>query len=118
MRRLLTAATLTVLLAQGAYAQCVGTGAFRTCSDSSGNRYTVQDLGNTTIMRGSNPRTGSTWNQTSQTFGNTTINRGTSSNGGNWSTTRQDFGNGNYSIQGFDSNGNSVNKRCFGGICN
>jgi hypothetical protein len=101
-----------------AHAECFGTGSFRSCSDLSGNSYSIQQFGNTTTMNGSNSRTGSTWNQTSTTMGSTTFNRGTSSDGGSWSTTRQDVGNGNYMINGHDSDGNAVSKSCFYGVCN
>lgn len=102
-----------------AQATCYGTGAFQNCFDAqSGNNYQIQRYGNTTQMQGSNPRTGSRWSQTTQSFGNTTIQQGRDSSGNSWNTTRQDFGNGNYTIYGRDSQGNTVNKSCFGGICN
>jgi len=110
---------LAGLLASGSsFAGCMGTSAYQTCYDSqSGNNYSVQRYGNTTNMQGYNSGTGSTWSQTTQTYGNTTYNSGTAADGGTWSTTRQDYGNGNYTINGFDSDGNSVNRSCFGGFC-
>ena len=105
--------------ATSAQANCYGSDAFQTCYDAqSGNSYQIQRYGNTTQMQGRNPSTGSSWSQSSQSIGNMTIQRGRDSNGNSWNTTRQDFGNGNYMINGRDSQGNTVNKSCFGGICN
>ena len=76
-----------LLLASGlAQATCYGTGAFRTCNDSSGNSYNIQQYGNSTNMQGSNAQTGSTWTQNSQTYGNTTNIQGTT-NGNTWNQT-------------------------------
>ena len=106
------------VMASTANAQCFGTGAFQTCTDvQSGNTYQIQRFGNTTQMYGSNPRTGSTWSQTTNKIGNTTFQSGRDSSGNSWNTTRQDLGNGNFTIYGNDSNGNSVSQTCFNGIC-
>ena len=74
-------------IATTASAGCFGPPGYQTCNDASGNKYTVQRFGNTTIMNGNNARTGAQWNQQSQTFGNTTIHNGVDSDGNAWSTT-------------------------------
>ena len=94
-----------------ASAMCVGSGSLRVCNDAAGNSYTIQQFGNTTMMQGSNPYTGSQWNQNSQTFGNTTIHNGTAANGNTWSGTTQNLGNFQYH-QGTDSRGRSYQRTC------
>ena len=92
-----------------ASAACYGTGSFQNCYDSNtGNSYNVQRFGNTTRMNGYNAGTGSTWNQTSQTFGNTTYHRGTAANGNSWNSTQRQIGGTTY-YSGTDSRGNSFN---------
>lgn len=88
-----------------ASANCVGSGAYAYCTDSNGNSYNVQRIGNTTFLNGSNAATGSTWNQTSQTIGNTTFHNGTAANGNTWSGTSQRIGNTTFN-SGYDSRGN------------
>ncbi len=100
-----------------ALANCIGTGAFRTCTDSSGNNYTINDFGSTTTMQGYNSRTGSTWSQNSTTMGNTTIHNGYSSDGGNWNMTQQRLG-GTTITNGFDSDGNYFSQTCTAYGCN
>ena len=86
-------AALLAATSINASANCVGTNSFQTCYDyQSGNQYDIQRFGNTTIMEGSNPRTGSRWTQESTTYGNTTYHDGTDSNGNRWSTTCQSYG--------------------------
>lgn len=82
------------IISTQAFAACMGSGNLSTCYDSSGNNYTVNRMGNSTFMQGSNSRTGSNWSQQSTTFGNTTIHNGRDSNGDHWNTT------------------------CFNGVCN
>ncbi|WP_457578810.1 hypothetical protein [Ensifer adhaerens] len=80
--------TLTLsLITAPAYAMCVGTNTFQSCTDNSGNNYTINRMGNTTMMQGNNYRTGSNWNQTSTTFGNTTFHNGVDKDGDSWSST-------------------------------
>jgi hypothetical protein len=76
-----------ILWSASANAACFGSKNFQTCSDESGNSYTVQRLGNTTIMNGSNYSTGSNWSQQSTTFGKTTIHNGIDADGDAWSST-------------------------------
>jgi len=107
MRALLCGLGFAVM-AGTAGAQCFGTDSFKTCTDAQGNSYTVQKFGNQTIVNGQNPRTGSTWNQSSQTFGNQTFTQGQASHGNSWNMTQQRLGNGTYTY-GTDSRGNSFN---------
>lgn len=82
------------LFASSASAACYGSKSFQTCSDDSGNNYTVQRFGNSTYMQGYNANTGSSWSQNSQTYGKSTFHNGV------------------------DANGNSWNSSCYNGICN
>lgn len=95
-------------LVGGASAQstCFGSETFKSCTDSSGNSYTITKFGNSTHMQGSNARTGNTWNQQSYTFGNTTQTYGNSADGNSWNMTQNStpFGTHYY---GTDSDGNS-----------
>lgn len=75
------------LFASTAGAACFGSSSFQTCNDSSGNSYTINRMGNTTMMQGNNYRTGSSWSQQSTTFGNTTMHSGRDASGDNWNTT-------------------------------
>jgi hypothetical protein len=93
----------------GAQAQCFGSGSFQTCTDASGNSYTVNRMGNTTMVNGSGPN--GTWNQTSQTIGNTTFHNGQAVNGNNWHGSTQSIGNMQIH-QGVDSRGSSYQKTC------
>jgi len=112
-----TALVCGLIVSSIASAGCTGYGSFRTCSDDSGNRYNINSYGNTTTLNGYNSNTGSTWNQTSQTFGNTTYNRGTAANGNSWNSTETQIGNIRI-IRGTDSNGNYFNKTCTKFGCN
>lgn len=99
-----------------AQATCYGTGAYRTCSDTSGNSYNIQKFGNSTSMQGYNAQTGSTWTQNSQTYGNTTNIQGTT-NGNTWNQTITTMPG--MTIQsGTDSRGNSFSRTCTVWGCN
>lgn len=100
-----------------AQANCFGSPGFQTCTDASGNSYTVNKLGNTTLMNGYNAQTGSNWNQTTQQLGNTTIHNGTAADGSSWNGTTQRLGNTTIH-SGTDSRGNSFNKVCNQYGCN
>ncbi|GEK49172.1 hypothetical protein HPA02_34550 [Bisbaumannia pacifica] len=99
MRKLIASllATTALGLASQVAANCNTIGSTTSCYDSqSGNRYSIQQYGNQTHMRGSNSRTGSRWSQDSSTYGNTTHHRGRDANGNTWrSTTQGSRGNGN-----------------------
>ena len=95
-----------------ANAECFGTGNFKSCTDASGNHYTVNKFGNQTIVNGSNSNTGNTWSQTSTHLGNTTITNGRAADGDTWHSTTQRVGD--MVIQnGIDSDGNSFNNTYF-----
>lgn len=86
-------------------AACVGTETSQTCTDDSGNMYTVSRLGNQTIVQGSNAQTGNTWSQTSTHLGNSTYTSGFNADGDSWNSTSTR--SGNTVIQsGTDSDGN------------
>src|SRR5690606_40219596 len=54
-------------LSATAQAACVGSPGFQTCTDNSGNSYSVQRFGGSTYMQGRNSATGSNWSQQSHT---------------------------------------------------
>jgi hypothetical protein len=117
MRFLLSAAALVCITAQ-AQVQCVGSGAFRTCTDlQNGNTYNVQKFGNTTTMQGSNPN-GSQWSQTSQSIGNMNITNGTAANGQRWNETQINMGGGMVTRYGTDANGRPFMQTCTQFGCN
>lgn len=117
MKRLLVGALLA-MSAMAASAACFGSGSLQTCTDASGNSYTVNRMGNTTTVNGYNPSTGSTWNQTSTTMGNTTIHNGVASNGNSWSGSSTSMGNTTIH-NGVDSRGNPYTATCIKGYgCN
>lgn len=91
----------SLLFASTSFANCFGSDNFYTCNDASGNSYTVNKFGNTTMMNGYNANTGSAWNQNSNTLGNTTYING-NTNGRSWSETITP-----YSTYGTDSQGKS-----------
>lgn len=105
-----TLAAVLLSASFGAQAMCVGTDSFQSCTDNSGNSYTINRFGNTTMMQGSNPN-GSQWNQTSQTYGNTTYHNGTAANGNQWNGTTTNIGNMQMH-QGTDSRGRNYQRTC------
>lgn len=115
MKRILTALTLSIAIAGPATAACVGSGSLHYCNDNSSNSYTVQQIGNTTYVNGSNPN-GSTWSQNSTTIGNTTYHNGTAADGGSWNGTTTRIGNSRFS-SGTDSDGNPYSSSCYGRFC-
>jgi hypothetical protein len=120
MRGLLLALAISLgglTLAPQAEAACFGSGAFQNCYDSSGNSYTVQRYGNTTNVYGSNPNTGSTWNESVRKFGNTTYYNGTT-NGRSWNMQQNNIG-GTTLYNGTNSSGQPFSYVCtqYGG-CN
>jgi hypothetical protein len=123
MKRFLVLASLA--FCGQAYAGCVGTGIYKSCTDDSGNTYNVSKYGNTTHTTGSNAQTGSTWSQNSTTFGNTTHHNGTAANGRTWSGTTATYGktddnprSGITIHSGVDSDGNVYSKTCTAYGCN
>lgn len=72
---------------------CTGTGAYRFCTDSSGNSYTVNRIGSSTFVNGTNATTGSTWSQNTQRIGNSSFTNGLNSQGQAWNSTATTIGN-------------------------
>lgn len=109
MKSVLLASVL--LIASAAHAGCFGSESFKTCTDDSGNSYTINRLGNSTYMQGSNPYTGNTWSQETHRSGNSSNTYGMDSDGNNWNsnTYRTPSGSTTY---GTDSNGRSFNRTC------
>lgn len=88
MLRLILAASAALILCAPAWAECVGTSDFQSCWDDSGNNYTVNRLGDMTIMNGHNSRTGSSWSQDSLSVGgDMVIHNGRDADGNSWSAT-------------------------------
>ena len=81
----------SLFVATAAHADCYGSANLYNCQDESGNQYQVNKFGNMTQMQGSNPSTGTNWNQTTQSFGNSSYTNGFDSDGNAWSA--QKFGN-------------------------
>lgn len=111
MKRLIILAGILLGTASAANANCFGSGSFYTCSDSSGNSYTVNKSGNSTTVNGYNAETGSSWNQNTYRSGNTSSTYGTAADGSSWSsqTYRTPGGSTTY---GTDSKGNSFSRTC------
>lgn len=102
---------LALGVSSAAQAACYGSPGYRTCTDNSGNSYSVQRFGGSTYMRGSNPSTGSNWSQQSHTFGNTTTVHGSDSSGRSWNNTIQ-TSPGMVRQYGRDASGRSFNRTC------
>ena len=104
--------SLLAFLSVGANAACVGTGTYKSCTDASGNHYTVNKFGDQTIVNGSNSNTGTRWSQTSTQMGDMTITNGRAADGKTWHSTSQRVGD--MVIQnGTDSDGNFFNNTHF-----
>ena len=103
-----------VTLSASASAQCVGTGSFKTCFDSSGNSYIVNQTNGTTFVSGSNQN--GTWSSSSTKIGSSVFQSGTSINGGSWNQNIYSYPGGS-SVFGTDSDGDSVNSVCNGFGC-
>lgn len=101
----------------GANAQCIGTNTLSTCYDNNGNTYTVNHMGNTTIVNG-NSANGSSWSQTSNTIGNSTYTNGTAANGNSWNEIQTNLAGGNRMISGTNSQGESYSHYCNQYGCN
>ena len=108
MKRYL-AVVVASMLSANVSAQCIGYGAMKSCSDSYGNNYTVNKMGNTTFVNGSNSR--GTWSSTSIKMGNTVLQNGTDIDGNSWNQTIYSQP-GSMSVFGTDSDGGSVGTVC------
>jgi hypothetical protein len=113
MKHIFVAAALALAIVAPSWAQsnCFGSEDLKTCTDSSGNTYSVSKYGNTTTVLGSNAGAGSTWSQTSSTIGNSTYTYGTAANGQSWNQTTSTYGN-TTSTYGTDANGKPFSKTC------
>lgn len=110
---MLTVLGILAATAGVSHANCIGSSSLSNCYDSgSGNSYTSQRFGDTTITYGRNARTGSSWSQTDQQVGGTTFSNGRASDGNSWNTTRQTIGGGYSTYGGTNSRGRSVSGIC------
>ena len=105
MLKSLTGALIVLGLAGTAHAGCVGTETYKTCTDESGNTYSVSKFGNTTNVQGYNPNTGRTWSQQSNKVGNSTFTTGQDADGNSWNMQQQKLGSSTFT-SGTDSDGN------------
>lgn len=112
MKPVILSVFLAAAFSTGVQAACIGSGNFQSCTDTNGNNYTVNRLGTTTLMNGSNAYTGSTWSQNSIGTGNSTYTTGTDSDGNSWNMNQHRIGRTTI-YSGMDSDGNS-----FSGTCN
>jgi hypothetical protein len=99
-----------VAASAASFANCVGSQTLYTCTDASGNTYTVNKLGATTTVTGSNAATGAQWNQQSNQVGNTTFVNG-QNNGRSWNNTITTTGS-TTTQSGVDSHGRPFYKTC------
>src|SRR3954452_25358597 len=105
MRRVGFAAAIAAIFAVNvASAACYGTDTFQNCDDSSGDSYTINRFGDTTIMSGGNAQTGSSWSQNSTTLGDTTFHNDRASGGNSWNSPDQRLEDSRSGRQGSRSN--------------
>ena len=98
------AAIATIFAVNGANASCYGTDTFQNCDDNSGNSYTINRFGDTTMMTGGNAQTGSSGSQNSTTLGDTTFHNDRASNDNSWNSADQRLENSRHDRQGSSSN--------------
>lgn len=72
-------AALLVLSAFGSHAMCCETGSLRTCADDNGSTYTVNQLGSSDFIQGSNSQAGNSWNANTYRSGSSTNTYGADS---------------------------------------
>lgn len=108
--KIITCAVL-LIASLSAQATCVGSGAISYCTDSSGNSYTVNRIGESTYMQGRNADTGSTWSQQTQRIGGSSFTTGRDADGNTWNSTTIKTPGGS-STSGTDSNGRSFTRTC------
>lgn len=70
------------------------------------------------MVQGNNAQTGSSWNETANTYGNSTYINGQAANGAHWNENITNYGNGNHAINGTDSSGQPFSKYCTPYGCN
>ena len=112
MRRVgFAAAIVTIFVVNVASAACYGTDTFQNCDDSSGNGYTINRFGDTTIMTEGNAQTGSSGLRNSITFGDTTFHNDRASSGNPWNSPDQRLEDSRH-IFGRDSQGDNSSRIC------
>lgn len=99
------------LISTDAFAYCSGGMGFYNCRDNAGNSYSVNQIGDTTYMRGSNATTGNSWNQTTNRIGGTSFTNGRDAQGNSWRSSTQTIGGTSFTT-GTDSSGNSFRRTC------
>jgi len=105
MRRVGFAAAIAAIFAvNAANAACYGTDTFQNCDDNSGNSYTINRFGDTTMMTGGNAQTGSSGSQNSTTLGDNTFHNDRASTSNLWNSTPQRLGDSRHDKQGSSSN--------------
>lgn len=95
-----------------ASANCFGSGNFYTCTDDSGNSYTVNKMGSSTYVQGNNAATGSSWSQETHRNGGTSQTYGRDADGNSWNSTTYKTPGGGSTTYGTDSNGNPFSRTC------
>ena len=110
-RAVFAAAIVTIFAVNVASAACYGPDTFQNCDDSSGNGYTINHFGDTTMMTGGDAQTGGSWAQNSTTFGNTTFHNDRASSGNSWNATDQRLEDSRH-IFTRDRQGNSSSRIC------
>ena len=112
MRRVgFAAAIVTIFAVNVASAACYGTVTFQNCDDSSGNGYTINHFGDTTIMTGGDAQTGGSWAQNPITFEDTTFHNDRASSDNSWNATDQRLEDSRH-IFSRDRQGNSSSRIC------
>ena len=100
-----------VLAAPSAFAACYGSGAYRTCTDSSGNTYSTSRSSSSSYTNGYNSRTGSSWGQQTYRSGGSSTTYGTDKRGRSYTNSVNRSG-GTTTYSGTNSKGKSYYKTC------
>ena len=104
MRRVSFAAAIAAIcVVNVANAACYGTDTFQNCDDNSGNSYTINRFGDTTMMIGGNAQIGSSGSQNLTTLGDTSFHNDRASSGNSWNSTPQRLGDSRHDRQGSSS---------------
>ena len=100
------------LAAASAHATCTGSSSIYSCTDSSGNTYNVNRIGQSTYVQGHNSQTGSSWSQQTQRIGNSSFTTGRDADGNSWSANTIRTPGGGSMTYGSDRNGRSFTRTC------
>lgn len=100
MKYLVTLLALTS--AVSASAACVGTDPVKSCTDASGNIYTIATIGTSTYINGTTAD-GRKYSQETHRIGNTVQTFGTAANGRSWNSITTPV-----ATYGTDQNGNGI----------